>query len=94
MDIASAYHRVRESLACDVGRFYGPPSGPAIGKGGILKDAIYAAYDDESGRFATVLGMVYVLTHECDIDPANDRGFNTDMLVCPDIRLEDLVAVL
>lgn len=36
-------------------------------------------------------GTVLVLTHECDADPANDRAFNDDVLICPVITLEALV---
>lgn len=92
MQIEEAYRHVARSLASDVGRFYEPGRRLALGKGGIHRDAVFAVFDQSRGRYATGEGGVYVLTHECDIDPENDRIFNTDVLVCPLVPLEAVIS--
>ena len=57
----------------------------------FFSDVPYPAYDIEAHRFRVYQGSVYVLTHECDIDQDNERPFNDLAVVCPVMRLEDLV---
>lgn len=42
-------------------------------------------------KYLTVSGLVYILTHECDIESENQRQFNEDVLIVPIIPLGDLV---
>jgi hypothetical protein len=63
----------------------------AIGKGGILRDAVFSAYDPDGNAYRTVSGVVLVLTHECDVEVENDRLYNESVLVCPLIPLEAVV---
>jgi hypothetical protein len=69
--------------------FYGDASGLDLGAGLIYQDVIHPAYNDESQKYDTRAGAAYILTHECDVDPANDRHFNTEVLVLPIIRFEE-----
>jgi hypothetical protein len=39
--------------------------------------------------FDTVEGIVYVLTHECDVAQENERHLNKDVLLCPIIPFEN-----
>jgi hypothetical protein len=73
------------------GAFYGEAA-VAVGAGLIYTNVIFPLFDLESRGFDTVEGAAYVLTHECDVDPANQRHFNDHVIVCPLIPLEDFVA--
>jgi hypothetical protein len=70
------------------GQFYGPANGLPLGSGLILKDCPVALPHPEEVRFRTALAFALVLTHECDVDPQNNRFFNDLVLVCPIITLE------
>jgi hypothetical protein len=61
--------------------------GDAVSAGVILSGIDYPEYDAETKRFQVIRGKVLVLTHECDIDPANSREFNTGLLVAPIIEM-------
>lgn len=88
-----AYKRVCSPLPPDlVGRFYSPGTNVALGKGKLYDGVRCAVFDPETSLFLTVESLAYVLTHECDVDAANDRVFNDQVLVCPILKLEDLVA--
>ncbi|HEV7344248.1 MAG TPA: hypothetical protein VGN60_01260 [Devosia sp.] len=73
------------------GRFYGDADGLALGVGTIYADVRYAMEAEEPGFFDAVEGLVYVLTHECDVDQDNARQFNDRVLICPIIPLEHYV---
>jgi hypothetical protein len=49
-------------------------------------------YDEEAGRFAVKAGLVYVISHECDLDPENERLMNELAIVCPIMKMESFVA--
>lgn len=72
-------------------RFYGQPQNLGLGAGIICDRVMYSIYHPDSHTFISVRGLVYVLTHECDIDPANVRPFNDDVLICPIIKLESFL---
>ena len=78
-----------KNLRTDPGRFYGPASGLPLGVGLLLRDCVMALPHSTEKRFETGLGIALVLTHECDVDQANERHFNDLVLVCPVIPLED-----
>ncbi len=65
----------------DSGKFYGDPSNLDLGVGLIYDYIRYALYDTSSEAFDTVEGLVYILTHECDV--SNERAFNDHVLICP-----------
>jgi hypothetical protein len=94
MDIDVAYGHVIRAFPGEPGKYYEPGSRLALGKGCLQYDAPFAFYDISNAKYVTAEGRVYVLTHECDIEPDNSRMFNTDMLVCPVMSLEDVVAEL
>lgn len=72
--------------------FYGSPSDLPVGRGLIFTQVRQPIYDVEQQLFLTVEEPAYVLTHECDVDPANDRPFSNYLLICPIIRFEDWFA--
>jgi hypothetical protein len=91
MNIDDAYSCVTGSLTVNVGKFYAPGTSLALGKGAMYRPVLYPVYDEEQAIFLSVAGLVYVLTHECDVEQENVRLFNRDLLICPIIPLEHLV---
>lgn len=87
MRIQSAHEILRDAHP-DFPRFYGPVGKLDFGVGLILSKVAYPIYLQGEQEFATAIGMAYIVSHECDIDPANDRPFNDMVLVCPIIPLE------
>jgi hypothetical protein len=73
----------------DVTRFYGPADNLPLGAGLLVRDCILAFPHVTEQRFETGVGPALVLTHECDVDPANDRHFNDLFLACPIMLLDD-----
>jgi hypothetical protein len=69
--------------------FYGDHSGLDLGAGLIYQDVVYPTYNEKSKKYDTYAASAYILTHECDVDPANRRHFNTEVLVLPIIMFED-----
>lgn len=93
MTADEAYRRVANQLPPGLLlRFYSPGHAAGLGKGKIYDGIRYAVFDPQSQTFLTAEGLVYVLTHECDVEQENERVLNEEVLVCPIIRLEDLVA--
>ena len=91
-DLAKASQIVLRSYYSQAGLFYGSATGLNVGVG-LIYDAIgYPLFNEESGVFETVEGRVYVLTHECDVDQANHRAYNSEILVCPITPFEDFCA--
>lgn len=72
--------------------FYGPHAGLALGTALIIDGVEFPLFDLAADRFAVLKGLVYVLSHECDLDPANERFLNDSALVCPIVALEAFVA--
>jgi hypothetical protein len=92
MNVEEAYRLVTRSSKLDVGRFYATGTNVGLGKGKIYKSVRVPIYSEQASKFDTREGIVYVLTHECDVDESNDRLFNTEVLICPIIQLADVVA--
>ena len=92
MEAEEAYRRVISSVAFEVGRFFFQGQDIALGKGKVYQGVRFPLYNDESALFDTIEGLVYVLTHECDIDQNNERLFNTEVLICPIIPFGDLIS--
>lgn len=87
-----AYEILKGHCQFDIGKFYGHTDGLSLGTGLLYNDVRCPEFDPDHSIFVTVERQAYVLTHECDIDPANERAFNDHLLICPVIRLEDFVA--
>lgn len=91
MELDEAYRQLRSHLTLDVGKFFSDGQSLSLGVGNIYDGVRYPLYREEKNIFVTVEGLVYVLTHECDIDQSNDRLFNNDLLICPIIPFPDFV---
>ena len=83
VDVARATALALAQFPFNVGAFYGSAAGLALGVGIIIDGATYPLFEENERLFDTVAGPAYVLTHECDIDTANDRAFNDYVLICP-----------
>ena len=83
VDIGAATEIAREKFRYKTGAFYGSHSGLDLGVGLIYDQIPYAIFDKAEKLFDTVSGLVYVLSHECDVDPNNPRFFNDYVLICP-----------
>jgi hypothetical protein len=81
---------LRELASRQPGAFYGRADTLAPGAGVIYTGITYAHFNAQEGRFEARRGMVLILTHECDIDPANDRDFNENFVFAPLIPLAAL----
>lgn len=73
-------------------KFFGAAGELDVGVGLILNNVAYPMYNDEARDWDVAEGLVYVVSHECDIAQENDRPFNDAALICPIIPLEDVVA--
>ena len=91
MDVVDAYDVVRKSITFEVGRFFSSGENLSLGKGKGFTGIRFPIYDEQTNVFKTASGLVLVLTHECDVDPENERLFNTEVLICPIINFEHLV---
>lgn len=94
MDARAAFNIANANLSPGGYRFYGAVRDAAIGAGVILNNVEYPAYIADQGRFGVLRGLVLVLTHECDLDQANDRVMNDAAIICPVIPLESFVTSL
>jgi hypothetical protein len=92
MTVDEAYQVLSGHSQFDVGKFYGAVDGLSLGTGLLYQDVRSPEFDRDNSIFMTVERQAYVLTHECDVDPANERAFNDHLLICPVIRVEDFVA--
>jgi len=89
MDVEKASEIILSATTHDYGNFYGGPQNHlSLGVGQIYNKIRYPMYDDEDSLYDTLEGMVYVLTHECDIDQKNERPFNKSAIICPILPLE------
>lgn len=82
-----AHEVLRATSPLDVGRFYGNKDDLALGAGLIYDRILSPHFSTDERLFLTVKQPVYVITHECDVDPANDRPFNDYVSICPVIPL-------
>ena len=73
------------------GSFYGGTTGLSLGTGLVFDDIRCPQYDPKERLYATYENCVYVLTHECDVDPGNSRVFSDYLVVCPLISIEAFI---
>ena len=83
LNVGDAHRILAGKLAYGAGKFCAPAKDLSIGVGQIYSGIRFPLYNADSGRFQTASGIVYVLTHECDVDQNNQRTFNSDLLICP-----------
>jgi hypothetical protein len=93
MTVEEAFHYITERLTYAPASFYGSPDRLSLGTGLIFKGVDYPSYSVDHDGYLTLEGKVWVITHECDIDPKNNRPFNDHALLCPIIDFEHFVAV-
>ena len=87
VDIVALAQLAVDKFPYQIGAFYGTSSGMALGVGLVVSDVTFPLFDEEEGLYDTVKGLVYVLTHECDLD--NERAFNDYLLVCPIVGFDE-----
>ena len=90
-DLQKAVGLARDSFPYKEGAFYGSSVGLSLGVGLIYDRVRHPLFDAGSRLFDTVEGLAYVLTHECDVDQANERHFNDLVLICPIVPFEIFV---
>jgi hypothetical protein len=89
--VSDAYKWIVGHLQIDVGRFYGQHEGLSVGAGLLFEGVRYPACNIDTNLFQTRRGLVYVLTHECDVSQDNVRPYNEELLICPIIKFEEFV---
>lgn len=89
--IENALQRVLANYHTNPKNFWGEPEGLSLGAGLFYEEIAYPLLDISTKKFDTVAGPVLVLTHECDIDRANSRRFNEEILICPIYPFGDVV---
>jgi hypothetical protein len=75
-------------------QFYGSAEGLSLGAGLIVSEVPIPVFLANEVAYGTAKGTVVVLTHECDIDPANIRPFNDYAVVLPIIPLRSMITLL
>lgn len=88
LDIEKATRHVLNNFKFNASAFYGSAEDLSLGVGLIYEGISFPLFDESEEVFDTVEGLVYVLTHECDIDQANERHFNDYVLICPINRFD------
>jgi len=89
MDVNEASRIILSASTRDYGNFYGGIlKDQALGVGQIYNNIRFPVFNQDDSIYDTVEGLVYVLTHECDIDQKNIRPFNEYAMICPIIDLE------
>jgi len=91
MDFDIAYSHLAKHLQLNPGRFYSEGKHLSLGVGQFYSDVRFPIFNEREQIFETAIGIVYILTHECDIDQANQRQFNSHLLICPIIDFRDFV---
>lgn len=91
MEVQRAQEILRSLSLDDEGSFYGSSRGLSLGSGLIYRDVTFPLFDQEAKRFRAQSGLVCVLSHECDVEPANDRFLNGMVLVCVVLPLKTIV---
>jgi hypothetical protein len=84
---------LQHSASRNVGAYYGSATHLAPGAGVIFSGVAYASYDPAQKKFEARRGPILILTHECDIDPANVREFNTGFVLAPLILMAAFAAI-
>lgn len=91
MDVLAAKAIIDQSSSY-IGPFYGAAPDAALGAGLLYDKVRYPVFDPDRRIFVTRAGVVFVVSHECDVEQENDRPFNDDVLVCPVIQFPVFIA--
>ena len=86
--VEDALGQVLQKYAYNAGMFYGSADGLDLGAGLIYRNVVHPSYNDETQKYDTRAGAAFILTHECDVDPANSRHFNDEVAVIPIIMFD------
>ena len=89
-----AHKLLSANSTLNAGKFYGSSEGLGLGAGLIYENIRCPIFDTADRVFLTLELPVYVLTHECDVDPSNGRAFSDHLTVCPLIPLQHFQAFL
>jgi hypothetical protein len=89
LDIASLAKIAVDTFPYQIGAFYGASAGLELGVGLVVSGVTFPLFDEDEQLYDTAKGLVYVLTHECDL--ANERALNDYVLVCPIISFDAFV---
>lgn len=92
MDVDVARSIVERQALDQPAIFYGSHEGLSLGAGLIIGNVQFPFFNEQTDRFQVVSGPVYVLSHECDLDPANERLLNDMALICPIVPLETFLS--
>lgn len=92
MELGLARKILATNALDDEGSFYGPAVGLSLGTGLIISDVPIPIFNREQGRFSVAAATVYILSHECDLDPENDKVLGGYCLVCPLLPIEEMVS--
>jgi hypothetical protein len=84
---------IRHSSLFSIGAFYGQADDLSPGAGLIFAAMPYPIFNHDVGRFEARSGPALVLTHECDIDQANDRQFNKNFVMAPLIPMSSFASM-
>jgi hypothetical protein len=88
MELVRAREIIDANALDDSGSFYGSPAEMSLGLGLLIDNVEFPIFNEETNRFSVQAGLVYILSHECDLDPANSRFLNGIALVSPILQLE------
>jgi len=88
MTESDAHKLLSANSPLNAGKFYGSTEGLVLGAGLIYENIRCPIFDTTDRVFLTLELPVYVFTHECDVDPANNRAFSNHLAVCPLIPLQ------
>ncbi|WP_414728191.1 hypothetical protein [Zhongshania aliphaticivorans] len=91
MDAQEAHKILTSYKAGGWGYFLTPHTDQPLGVGMLYSNVRHPLFNPEDDLFDTVASAVLVLSHECDIDPDNDRPFNNMALVCPILPFENVI---
>lgn len=91
MEAAEAHGILSQYLDYDPGKFYSSGEDLPVGVGNIFSALRLPFFDEEMALYYTSAADGYILSHECDIDPANSRPFSDLVLVCPILPLEEWI---
>lgn len=91
MERERALEILRDSALDRSETFYAADANLPLGVGLVIDGVEFPIFDPGADRFAVVRGLTYVLSHECDLDPANARVLNDMALVCPILAIEEFL---
>ena len=60
----------------------------------IYSGVSFPIFNTGSARYEVLRGTVVVLTHECDVEQANQKPFNSDLIFAPIGRFDDFFTEL